>query len=223
MKERYLGLGLHGEGPTDQRFLGPLLARLTSGILARHSRYPVVVAPIIGVATGAKQERASELSRAVGASRGSLDVLFVHADGAGDPEGAASTVVQPLIDRIVEDHADMAPRCVPVIPIREVEAWAIADPAAIAGLLRSRQDAAALGLPDDAAACELVLDPKAALEQAVARARSRTRRRSGPMPYEPLGERVGLERLERLSAFRKTREALLQVLASLRILTVEAP
>lgn len=223
MKERYLGLGLHGEGPTDQRFLAPVLARLTSSLVMQYGSYPVLVGPVVDLTTGSAGDRAGGLSRAVEKAEGAVDVLFVHADGAGDPAGAEATIVQPLIDRVVADHGDDAPVCVPVIPVREMEAWVIADPGAIAGLLRSTLDAAGLGLPDDPTECESVADPKAALAQAMARARSRTRRRRGPITYEPLGERVDLARLARLAAFRTLRDSLVHELTELRILTTEAP
>lgn len=223
MRERYLGLGLHGEGPTDQRFLSPVLARLTSNILAQHGRYPVLVGPVADLTSVPAGDRADGLSRAVEKAQGAVDLLFVHADGAGDPTGARATIVQPLIDRMVADHGDDAPVCVPVIPVREMEAWVIADPAAIAGLLRSKLDAAALGLPDDPAECESVPDPKAALEQAMALARSKTRRRRGSITYEPLGERVDLSRLMQLDAFRTLHDDLVHELSALRILTPEAP
>lgn len=222
MRDHYLGLGLHGEGPTDLRFLAPVVARLTSSILLERGRYSVTVSPVIDVGTGTTQGRAERLTEAVGELQGTVDVLFVHADGSGDPEGALDHVVRPLIDRLQTEHGDAAPTCVPVVPVREMEAWAIADPAALAHLLRSQLDAEALGLPSDAARCESVADPKAALREAVSRARSRTRRRRGGIPYEPLGERVHLERLDRLPAFQRMRAALIEALGDRRLLTTEA-
>lgn len=203
MKQHVLGLGFHGEGPTDHRFLPPLLERLTTNVLLAEGRYPVRIDPPVHLRPASERSREEGLVEAVAETEGAVDVLFLHADGNGDPDGTRDNVLAPLVDAVEGAFGDGAPLFVPVVPVREMEAWMIADPATLAQVVGSTLDAAGLGLPARARDVEGVADPKLALEEAVRRARSRTRRRRVQIPYEPIGERIALDRLRSVAAFAR--------------------
>ncbi len=88
----------------------------------------------------------------------------------------------------------------------------LADGEAIASTVRSSRSAAELGVPSQRGEIESVADPKALLRSAVREARSRTRKRRGGIPYEPLGERSDVAALRTLASFARFEADLRQAL-----------
>lgn len=83
---RYLQCGLAAEGPTDHRFLGPLLHRLVDSIVLRDRRYDVEIPDVQPVLpSGRPVNDPSDVSQAVKEEYGHLDLLFFHSDAKGNP------------------------------------------------------------------------------------------------------------------------------------------
>ena len=155
-----------------------------------------------------KSSRAERVAAAASNAAGAWNLLFVHADGAGDPAGARASAVEPAC-RAVESKQGARGRCVAVVPVRETEAWALADGEALRAAFGSVLDDSGLGLLARPRDVESVADPKQVLRRALqaARPRSRRRRRIGLKEYlEPIGERVDLECLRQVPAFSCCRE-----------------
>jgi hypothetical protein len=92
---------------------------------------------------------------------------------------------------------------VPVIPVRETEAWALADVDALREVLGTTRTADQLGLSMRALrALEENNDPKALLRQAMAASSARQRRRQPTIPAG-LGNNVSLGRLRDLPAYTR--------------------
>ena len=95
----------------------------------------------------------------------------------------------------------------------------LCDPDALRASLGSRLENQQLGLPHTTGQIEALLDPKAVLEAACAAAfGGRRRRQRRAPPREDLGERVDLEALRRLAAFRFFETCLRQALVDLNFL-----
>lgn len=221
---RYLGLALYAEGPTDERFLGPLLLRLSVDICHRASRHRIEINDELLILThSGKLGRASREDRIVDAARqaqGSWSILFVHADADGDAVRARRERTQPALDRLRQEF-DARGQGVAVIPVRETEAWALCDGDALRSCFGSTLDDRALGLPANAKAVERLADPKRCLDDVYAASRAGVRRRphrSVHEMYGALGEQVALDRLRGLHAFAALETELTQVLAALHIL-----
>lgn len=220
---RHLRLALFAEGPTDHRFLHPVLRRLTDDICLRecpelfdvdemrelHSLVPASAAP--------REER---IFKAAQAKLGTWDVLFIHTDGAGDPGGARAQRVEPARRRIAAELAG-ARESVAVVPVRETEAWMLCDPDALRTALRTTLSNKALGLTARPRAVESIPDPKAELRAIGARVagpRGRPRQAvRSPHFLQLLGGAVALERLRAVPAFRQLEADLREALARLRI------
>lgn len=104
-----------------------------------------------------------------------------------------------------------------IVPVRETEAWVMADGEALRNALGVRLSDHELGVPKNPKDVEGLADPKKSFERAC-----RNRRRSrGPSPtvYLPrLGETIRLEILDRVPAFERFRADLVAALRDLHII-----
>lgn len=220
---RYLGLALFAEGPTDHRFLRPVLLRLTEDICLWECSEQVEMGDMRelhspGPASGAPREE--RILTAARAALGAGDILFIHTDGAGDPGGARVQRIDPARARIAAE-IESACESVAVVPVRETEAWALCDPDAIRTVLGTTFSNEALGLTSHPETVETIANPKAVLRSIGARVAGSRRgaRRSAGSPYflQRLGEYVDLERLRTVPAFRQLDADLREALRRLRI------
>lgn len=206
MSELYVCAGLFAEGPTDYYFLQPLLDRLLDDLLARHytSRYTLAESHGIDAAVPQPKAREARIAAAIDAYWDRCTLFIIHTDGSpGDPATQRQRLVDPGIAAARSAHE----RC-PIaacVPVRETEAWLLADPAAFA----ERLGPGPHELPADP---ERVADPKAALKTIFAAAKSTF---SSPIDYAFFGNQVGLPALRRLPAFQAFER---ELLAALRLL-----
>lgn len=190
----YLSAGLFAEGPSDYGFLLRLIDRLLETIGAALFSGACEVASTIGVDApepirGAT--RAERIAAAVAAHEGQFALLIVHADGAGDPKAARKFQVDPAVAALAEVATDAPVIAVACVPVREIEAWLLADAGAFRQLLGNTS---APSLPADP---EREADPKATLKTLVKDGGARF---SGSI-YPLFGEHVALSALRRLPAF----------------------
>lgn len=166
---RELRIGLLAEGPTDVEVFSAILPRLLPVVA------PVSVAAIVDLWAFARGERREQrVCSALEHVGSNIDLLVLHADGAGDWAAARSTQVAPGL------AAAKLLGCVGVglVPVREMEAWLLADITALEQAFRISVRDPAFGVPSRAADAERVLDPKLPI-RAVYRAAQGKRARSG--------------------------------------------
>lgn len=218
----FLGLALYAEGPTDSRFLGPLLLRLCADICARQARTPVEISEVLALEDSPRALNASREQRILDAARQAEEawtLLFVHRDADRDAQQARSQRIQPALDRVREAYGNSR-RAVAVIPIRATEAWAVCDGDALRDVLGTQLNNIRLGLPASVASLERHADPKQCLERAFEASQAPGRRQQGARVgslYGPLGEQVSLTRLRELAAFATFEAELIEALAELHI------
>lgn len=217
----FLSLALYAEGPADYHFLRPLLLRLCEE-LCQEANQPVEF-PESVLALDHPQHlrdapRDERIAAAAREARGAWRILFVHADADGDAQRARAERAQPGIDRLHQEFGGEGIG-VAVVPVRETEAWAIADGDALRLASGSNASDKDMGLPP-AHAVEATPDPKAVLDKAwrvAAAARKRQRSNVAPM-LSYLGETITLARLRTLSAFQALEQDLRDALRGLRII-----
>ena len=86
---QYLSLALYAEGPTDYRFLLPLLQRLCEDICLRDALDLVEVSEVLALDDSdetRKESRGHRILDAARRARGAWRILFVHADGESNPD-----------------------------------------------------------------------------------------------------------------------------------------
>lgn len=219
---RYLGLALFAEGPTDYYFLRPLLQRLCEDICASEAQFPVEVSEVLALDDPKSEDRmprAERIAQSAVMAKGAWSVLFIHTDGAGDPDKARAQLIQPGLERV---HGLMEGKSVGVgvVPIRETEAWIISDGDSLRCAFGTELTDAQLGLPP-LRNIEGIADPKAYLDRAFTSTNPSSKRlRQGVSPYlNALGEQISLDLLRRVASFRALEGELRSALALLGFIT----
>jgi len=163
------------------------------------------------------RSRAERILAAARPARGAFDILCIHADGAGDANAAWLEQVSPALLLLDDDYYQRHERAIGVVPIREIEAWALADGDALRrafGTVHSDQE---LGLPSKKHEVEGILDPKAVLEQMLSLVVGGGRRRkSGAAGFlAAIGAAIRLEQLRDVPSFTRFERDLQQALEEL--------
>jgi len=114
---------------------------------------------------------------------------------------------------------------VAVVPVRETEAWALADGDALRAVFGTVLEDAALGVPPHARLVETITDPKRALDSAylLTRPSGRRARAGAAALLSALGQQVSLDRLRQVPSFARTEAGVLEALRHLRIASVPRP
>lgn len=198
---RVLNCLLVREGPSDEWFLAPLLQRALVNVVGESFDEAIEIMPIRTLR--ADHQRPHDVVEAAKGEDGDIDVLLYHHDGAPQASSAA------LVGRMRKAWAARAGAepLIPVVPVRETEAWALADQEALADVLRLTPSSVAKVVPDRGAAVEGIRDPKQALKMLVAPTRGAGARRRHHEVHEDLFERmanrISLTRLRTLPSFAR--------------------
>jgi hypothetical protein len=96
---RYLGLALFAEGPTDYRFLPPVLRRATEDLCLRLARSTIEVQEVLALYAPndyRDADLATQILEAVREANGAFNILFVH---KGKGASAAQTTLPAVPPR----------------------------------------------------------------------------------------------------------------------------
>ena len=88
---RYLGLALFAEGPTDHRFLPPVLLRTVEELCRSAPTEDVMLEDVLELHPPDQwrtADRATTILEAARDAAGGFHILFVHTDGDSDPWAA---------------------------------------------------------------------------------------------------------------------------------------
>lgn len=223
---RYLGLALIREGTSDNRFLSELIQRLIDEICLRKACEQVEISPINEILAASKRENfipmRDRLIKGILAARGSFDLLFIHVDGDGDPQKARAQHVGSLIDGIKAHAPEFACEHVAIIPIREMEAWAIIDGDALRQAFQTTLTDDELEIVSPIHQVEQIYDPKRKLEDALRVARggrkSRGKQDRAGGYLDLIGKFVSLDKLRHLPAFQEFESELNRALGRMCII-----
>lgn len=194
---RYLCAGIYAEGPTDYAYLLPLLDQLLPSLT--HAELSIV--PTVGDSVGIdapeqrRARRAERIAAAVDAFWGQCTLFVIHADGGGDPERALREQVEPGIALSRAMHPDLAVAA--CVPVREIEAWLLADDRPFRRLLGPD---APSDLPSDP---EAVHDPKRELSRLLAASGGPRLQREAYGFFGANADRVALRRLPAFCRFEE--------------------
>jgi len=212
-----LAIAFHGEGPTDWRFFKPLIERLTARLLRElaDEEWEVLVLDEFQTEGDNYLQKVTALSNELDG----FHLLILHRDGTPSLQKALENHFHDILQ---DDHLKNKPfRLVPLIPVRETEAWMLADKQWLEEELKALgAKPASLPLPG-LQEIEAIADPKSKLEEVIRAAlehktrRQRKRSRGIEFLYESAGTEVRIEVLERLPAFKEFETSLKNALAQL--------
>lgn len=200
------------EGPSDAWFLQPLLDRALQHLICEN--FPGNEAfPIRRI--HADHQRPEDVLAASIREDGTFDVLLLHHDGA--PQRSSEKVVERMraVWRTRAGHEPL----VPVVPVRETEAWVLADRAALADTLSIRAAQVEKAVPARAAEIESLIDPKKPLRSLVEPTMSRQDKTHHDEFYkdllELLADNISIDRLREFPSFARWWDDMKQALEGL--------
>jgi hypothetical protein len=201
---RWLGTALYAEGPTDVRFLQPLLQRACAQMCLTGCSEPVEVSDVLDLQPLPRthgQPRAQRIAAVAREARVAWSILFIHADSDGDQGRAIQERIEPARALL---QAEWGAQSVAVVPVRMTEAWVLADFQALKGAFGTTMSEHDLGLADaEAHGPDRLTDPKATLEAAFRASRGRRRARSVAPYFGMIGETASFDELRKLDAYRR--------------------
>lgn len=163
-----LVMGLYVEGPTDDRFLPVIIQRTTEQILLQYDRSEVsVLEPFIMKKYPNIAHRNESILQAARDAYG-FHALIVHTDADGPTQDEAfhnrfepgNRLVQACTENVCKD-------ILPIIPVRMIEAWMLADLEQFHKALGIRMSQEDFGLHSKAKLVESYLDPKAVIASVI--------------------------------------------------------
>lgn len=205
---RQIAIAFYGEGPTDRYFLPPIIRRTAEDIVARKASYFVEVLEVDVIDNIAKQRKGKDILEAA-IQYSYYDMLVVHKDADRRSYDETFTYCfEPGYLLVQAMQKGVCNVLVPIIPIREVEAWMLADPVTLKEVFTIKKRLQSPGLPKPAKSVEEDPDPKATFNKVIAQAASPPKSDEMSSYYEELAEKIKLERLQEVLAYRKFMEQL---------------
>ncbi len=213
-----LSLALYCEGNTDKHFLPTIIQRTAEEIILSSATNYVDVLPVT-IMDAAKQEQGRDILQAAVLAYG-WHLLIVHKDADSRTyEQTKIQCIEPGCTLVQRSRQDACKKLVPVIPVREVEAWMIADGEILRNVLEIKERLQNLHLPKRAVLVVSDPDPKATLNRIIAIAEfERHRKIKRKEFYESLALEVRLDRLSQIPAYRKFLDELSGALRDLSII-----
>lgn len=203
---KQLFIGLAAEGSTDIRFLESIVRRSFERVVYEECEQDVDIDifPLKVPKTGKSFPEFVAEAAKQGITTYGVVIIVIHSDSDKDTlEERMEDKFKPALNYLEtlpdEDYCKII---TPVIPIRMIEAWMMADPELIIDEIGTDMSSVQLGLNRSP---ETIADPKALISGAIAIAQERMpkKRRSlriGDL-YEIIGDRIDLKSLDRLSSY----------------------
>ena len=216
---KQLIIGLACEGTTDQRFLTSIVKRTFEEVILQHSTN----VEILDIQYITSQEKAFVEYVYEASIKGTADfgilILCLHADAdASTDTDTFKNKINPAIENLKnKKRIDLCKIVTPIVPIKMIEAWMIADEQCFLDEVGSTSTLANLGISKNP---ELISDPKTIINAAIKKVfENKPKRRSRPKItelYLPIGQKCDLSKLENLSSYIKFKTAVKKSLEEIK-------
>ncbi len=220
---KQLVLALYAEGRTDERFLPVIIQRTADRLLRRQALAPVEVMEITSLKADRAASNHAESILSVARQASGFHVLIVHADAdAPTSENALRQRFLPGQQLVRASNNHVCRDLLPIIPIRTMEAWIMADAAAFQKVVGTDMSGADMGFPTRPHQVKAIQDPRHELKMALNQVFTGRRRRKASLGqyYESLAQHISLEKLDGVPAFQQFVDDLAEVLKDLHFTRV---
>lgn len=218
-KQLYIGLAV--EGNTDMRFLHSVVFRTFRKILFDKSEQiiDVDVLDIKGDKIGHSFREFVASASKEGVEKYGILILAVHSDS--DKE----TLKERMDDKFIPameyvcslDNELYCKEITPIIPIRMIEAWMLADTALLKSEMGTSMRDSDLGFSRNP---ESIADPKSLIIRAIAKSEETMPKKRRGLTigdlYGIIGDKLSIEKLERLSSFQSFEQFVEKSLRAIR-------
>ena len=202
-----LVLGLYAEGRTDERFLPVVIRRTAQQILNLHDRMDIEAQDPIIIRKNSNTPTLDQCILQAAQQAYNYDALVVHSDGDDrDHKQTLHERFYPGYELVQRTEGYFCKQLVPIIPIRMVEAWMLADPEALKKVMKIRADLRTLGVPEKAKLVESVTYPKETLSQVIQKVypgQPHLRSQIKAELYEKLAPVISLDRLNQVPSYKQ--------------------
>jgi len=204
---KVLVLALYAEGPSDARFLPPIIQRTAESIIAQYGQDTVDVLEPIIIPNQQNRRREDCILGAAHEARG-YHALIVHSDADSENTNLArSQRIQPGFDLVSHSNEKVCKHLIPLIPVHMIEAWMLADHIALRATIGTDISPENLGLPSRPALVELDANPKHTLNEVIRKAISHRSRRHRQIDFnarqETLARTIDLSVLGSVPSYKE--------------------
>jgi len=160
--------GLYAEGPTDNRFLPIMIRRISELILAQHDCTNIEALEPIVIKKSPSISSRDECILQAAREAAEYHALIVHSDADNRTHKQTRIALfDPRYELVQRTEGNVCKDLLPIIPVRMVEAWMLADHEKLREVLRTSLATQDLGLHERPRQVELYGDPKETLKQIV--------------------------------------------------------
>lgn len=208
---KQLFIGIATEGPTDERFLESIILRTFNNIAWQECDENIEINTYLlkTKKTGLSFSEYVVQASSDGLCQFGMMTLVVHTDADKDTyQERMNNKIIPAQNALNELDDDYCKLLTPIIPVRMIEAWMLADKELLKSQIGTYKSDTDLGINRDP---ETIADPKHVIEEAIRIATEhlpkRRQRLSISDLYAIIGDTVSLTELEKLDSYRKFQDA----------------
>lgn len=209
---KQLFVGLYTEGSTDLRFLESVVKRTFDNIaFEAPGDFEIFIQPVFLKKTGLKfYEQVIQASKD-GLDQFGMTILCVHRDADSDTdENVYINSINPALQELsTKKDFDYCKTITLIIPVHMIEAWLLADKELFKQEIGTVKSDVELGINRKP---EVIADPKETIKEAIRISRQEvTLKRRKDLSineiYMPLGQKIGMQKLNELSSYIKFKES----------------
>ena len=203
-------VGLITEGPTDTRFLESIVRRTFEDIAFECSQdIDIFVHTLKTSKVGLSFVDYTKKASNEGVKSLGIMALAVHTDADRDTYNERiNNKITPAQTALNEMNDDYCKLLTPVIPVKMIEAWMLADKELLKSEIGTSKSDNDLGINRDP---ETIADPKSVIEEAIRIATEHLPRRRQKLSiselYAIIGDTVSITELAKLDSYRKFQDA----------------
>ena len=216
-----LFIGLYSEGTTDFRFLESIVERTFWDVgMDCNTTIEIFVHQIKINKTGLDFTEQLLAAAKKGTDDFGISVLCVHTDSDATKDTLAFAKINNAIKTLHAKGDDFCKLVTAIVPVQMIESWMLADKELLKSEIGTEKTDNDLGISRTP---ESIADPKTVIENAIKIAREelpKRRRREltiGEL-YSPIGSKISIKSLSRLSSFQKFKTAITDTFKQLNYL-----